>query len=379
MIPFARVRQWLFDEAWPFWADTGLDRVHGGPVETLALDGRTPDSPFKRVRVLCRQVYCFAHAAVLGHQGAQSLTATLFADLAAKAWLGPERGWARRLSPEGAVIDAAPDLYDIAFCLFACGWAYRATGEARALALAHATLDFLDARMRWPQGRGYLHADPCEGPRLQNPHMHLTEAAIACFEASGEARFAERALEGVGLFKTGFFDPAAGVLGEYFTADWRRLDSPEGRLVEPGHQLEWAWILGRAAALLGAEVADLPDRLVGFAEAHGIDPVSGAVFNAVRDDGAPLDRGSRTWPNTERIKGHLALIERGSGGDRAAIAQSAALLLDRYLAVIPRGTWIDAFDGEGRAIAKNIPTSTLYHVQLAFLELLRLEPRLTAA
>jgi mannose/cellobiose epimerase-like protein (N-acyl-D-glucosamine 2-epimerase family) len=47
------------------------------------------------------------------------------------------------------------------------------------------------------------------------------------------------------------------------------------------------------------------------------------------------------------------------------------LLLTRYLAHKPDGTWIDAFDGEGRPVVKSIPASTLYHVFLAFAEVLR--------
>lgn len=50
---------------------------------------------------------------------------------------------------------------------------------------------------------------------------------------------------------------------------------------------------------------------------------------------------------------------------------SVGLLMDRYLAHTPRGAWIDAFDAEGNSIVKTIPASTLYHVFLAFAEVLR--------
>jgi N-acylglucosamine 2-epimerase/mannose-6-phosphate isomerase len=91
-----------------------------------------------------------------------------------------------------------------------------------------------------------------------------------------------------------------------------------------------------------------------------------------------LDGGSRSWPNTERIKGQLALFELFGRDTRDAVAGSARVLLDRYLAVTPRGSWIDDFDRSGRPIATAAPTSTLYHVFLAFAEILRLEPRLAA-
>ncbi len=54
------------------------------------------------------------------------------------------------------------------------------------------------------------------------------------------------------------------------------------------------------------------------------------------------------------------------------------LLFSKYLAVEPRGAWMDQFDGDGRPIAKAVPASILYHFFLCFSEVLRLEPRLSA-
>jgi mannose/cellobiose epimerase-like protein (N-acyl-D-glucosamine 2-epimerase family) len=54
------------------------------------------------------------------------------------------------------------------------------------------------------------------------------------------------------------------------------------------------------------------------------------------------------------------------------------LLLNRYLAVEPMGGWLDAFDKSGQPTAKAMPTSTLYHLFLAFAEVLRVADRLKA-
>jgi N-acylglucosamine 2-epimerase/mannose-6-phosphate isomerase len=118
---------------------------------------------------------------------------------------------------------------------------------------------------------------------------------------------------------------------------------------------------------------------VAFAERHGVDPASHATFNQVRDDGAPIDPASRTWPNTERVKAHVALYELLGRDPTVPVTQSTRLLLDRYLNATPPGSWIDNFDALGRPLAKTAPTSTLYHVFLAFAEVLRLEGRLVKA
>lgn len=376
-IPFAEVRRWLFDAALPLWGDAGVDRRRGGYFEELDLAGRPTAVPFKRTRAMCRQVYVFSHASLLGWAPGAALAAMGYAYLVEHAWLGPDKGWARRLTADGDVLDPTPDLYDLAFVLFALAWRFKASGDADAVRRAHATLDFIDHRLRPAGGEGFLHEWPASGPRLQNPHMHLLEASLAAFEASGDRRFLDRADELVRLFRRRFFD--GRTLAEYFTDDWRRLPDAQGRLIEPGHQFEWAWILASAQRLSGTDLGTEAAALVEFSERHGVDAASQVTFNQIRDDGVAIDRGSRAWPNTERLKGHLALFELTGRDPRPAVAGSARLLLDRYLAVTPRGSWIDHFDADGRAVATAVPTSTLYHVFLAFAEILRLEPRLATS
>jgi mannose-1-phosphate guanylyltransferase len=69
-VPSQRViRKWLFDTALPLWAGAGVDRVHGGVHEALNHDGSPADHGYKRLRVLARQIYCFAYARLLGWEG----------------------------------------------------------------------------------------------------------------------------------------------------------------------------------------------------------------------------------------------------------------------------------------------------------------------
>ena len=47
-------------------------------------------------------------------------------------------------------------------------------------------------------------------------------------------------------------DPATGALREFFDAERHSAPRYQGRIVEPGHEFEWAWLLLRWA---GAEHA----------------------------------------------------------------------------------------------------------------------------
>lgn len=365
-----QVRSWLFEDAFPFWAEKGVDRVHGGFVERLSLRAEAENPGFKRTRVTGRQIYVFSQASLLGFQPGANCAKHGYDFLISKTWMGREKGWARTVRTDGTVLDATADLYDNAFALYALGWYYRLSGDQSAMEYAFATLDFLDRNMRQRCG-GFLHEMPSQGWRQQNPHMHLLEAALSNFEASRHSRFAELALELIELFRTRIFDWTTGTLPEFFENDWQKAAGPDGRITEPGHQFEWVWILQNAKRLLNVEVDDIAQALLASANRHGICARTGATFNQVRDDGQLLDGGSRSWPNTERIKAAIAEAELWGNDPYPVIEEAAKVLFTRHLNVEQRGTWMDAFDASWGQNVAFIPASTLYHVVLAFAEILR--------
>ena len=366
------IKHWMFNDALPWWAANGVDRKDGGYVEQVTPAGVDAGIMFKRTRVTARQIYVFSHGYMLGFAPGLDLAQDGVDYLTSKAWLGPDKGFARRLTREGALLDPTPDLYDHAFVLFALAWHHKATGNVGSRDWMHRTLDYIETHLKVSGDEGFWHELPPTGWRQQNPHMHLTEACLAAFEATGEARFATVANEIVGVFTSRFFDLKSQTLAEYFTNDLARATGDDGRIVEPGHQLEWAWILNSCRKLLGLEVAPQIRALASFAETNGVDPVTKITFNTVRDDGTPIDRASRTWPNTERIKAAIALYELDGVDPAPVIQSSAGILFDRYLGRTLPGTWVDMVDASGQPVPGNAPASTLYHVFLAFAEVLRI-------
>jgi mannose/cellobiose epimerase-like protein (N-acyl-D-glucosamine 2-epimerase family) len=365
------IHDWMFKAALPWWAENGVDRTNGGYVEQVTADGLDAAIAFKRTRVTARQIYVFSHGAMLGFTPGLEIARHGVDFLTSKTWNGPDKGFARKVTREGQPLDPTPDLYDHAFVLFALAWHHKANGDQASRDWMHRTLDYIETHMRVKGGEGFWHELPAKGWRQQNPHMHLTEACLAAFEATGEARFSTLAKELAGLFASRFFDLKSQTLAEYFTADLVRAPGDDGRIVEPGHQFEWAWILNACRKQLGLQLAPQIRALASFAEANGVDPTTKITFNMVRDDGTVLDRASRTWPNCERMKAAIALHELDGVDPSPVIQSSAGLLFDRYLGRTLPGTWIDLVDADGKPVSGNAPASTLYHVFLAFAEILR--------
>ena len=368
-----KVENWMFREAVPRWVECCVDPDFGGPVESFSLDGKTRSSEdFRRTRVTARQIYVMSHAALLGASGARQVAENLFDYLVERVWQGPAFGWVRKLTVQGGVLDPTPDLYDYAFCLFGLGWYHKLTGDRAALELAFETYDNLTRRFRHPSGLGFHNQLPITLPRQQNPHMHLMEAALVLADTSGDSLYSQLADELADVFCNHFFQSDSGLLPEFFDDELKPLTDPALNRVEPGHQFEWAWILTRHQMQSGRDHSRIVRTLVEGAERFGVSPENGFTYNAVGLDEAPLDRGSRTWPNTERIKGWLALHELAGDSPWGSVGAACDTLFEWHLGpTAPEGMWIDAFNADGKPTAATIPSSTLYHIFLAFAEILR--------
>lgn len=363
----ARFKEWLFEHALPYWANVGSDAPGLGFREYLGLDGNPVAIPYKRLRVQARQTYVFSHASLLGWDGGSAAARSGFEFLSRTR---RENGcWARTLSRDGAVIDAVADLYDLAFVLFAGAWYARASSDSSALSLVEATLGWIDAHMADASG-GYANSHPPDaGYRLQNPHMHMLEAALALYGTSGKTEYLDTAETLVSLFRRRFFEPRSGTLGEYYRHDWRPADGDDGDRVEPGHHYEWVWLLDQYDRATGSDTRAEAAELYRFAESFGISPDMGVVIDEVGRDGHVRLASSRLWPQTEAIKANLVMLRRGNEAAGARIVNCVDSLLARYFVSLRAGCWTDTFDATGRATATRIPASSLYHIVMAFAEL----------
>ena len=88
-------------------------------------------------------------------------------------------------------------------------------------------------------------------PQRSNSHMHLLEAALAWTAIDDDPAWRRLADRIAALCLQKFVDPASGALREFFVADWSPAPGVEGRICEPGHHYEWAFLLDRWARLTG--------------------------------------------------------------------------------------------------------------------------------
>ena len=362
-------RYWLMDACFPLWSEAGVDKQLFR--ERLDLSHKPVDSKLTRCRVQARQTYLFALAGRMGWDpdSARELTEMGITALTGPV-LRPDNLAGKTLSAEtGELVDDTADLYDTAFVLYALAEASQNSDVAEhALASARTILAALDSEMRDTARGGYAEKLPAPEQRLQNPHMHLLEACLSLDAVNPGASHMERANEILGLFSEKLTASPDGLLGEYFKRDWSAETGDAHNHVEPGHQFEWVWLMHMHARRNNSAPLEAMDHLYKFG-CQTLDEEGRAMMSVTRE-GKPVDATRRTWSQTEALKAHLAMAERGDGDAAARAIMSFDVLMDEYLT--PEGGWIDHYDADGQVIAKDMPASTGYHVALAFDELIRL-------
>lgn len=343
----ARLRRWCSEQALPIWAE----RAHletGCWVEHLHLDGQPDLGAERRWRVLARQVYVYAKATSLGWYDGLAVAETTYQKI-------QDIGHVHRVSMDGDVTNDMRDLYDHAFYILAASSLYALTKRPEYLEDAEDLLSWIDEALTHPEG-GWVETDQSglADDRRQNPHMHLLEASLFLHGVTGEAQHLKYAEQVFDLFENHVFD--SGTISEFFGPDWTLAAGEEGQTAEPGHGMEWVWLLGQYERATGQTVGAYQAELYQTALKD-----RGWFLNDEETKSGDVRRETkRLWVQTEVIKAHLAMAEKGTSGARDMAAATIDALFPTYLT--QDGLWNDQINACGANIAKTIPVSTFYHI-----------------
>ncbi len=271
--------------------------------------------------------------------------------------------------PSGAAVDERAVLYDQAFALLGFAAAFDELDDEALRDSARDLHDLLRQRLA-NSLVGFEESSPRLLPLLSNSHMHLFEASLAWMELDHDPRWQTLAGQIVELALTRFIDPGSGFLREFFDEKWQPVPGNEGRLVEPGHQFEWAWLLLRWVERTGdASARDVALRLIDLGERHGIDTGRGVAITSLLTDHSVRDPIARLWPQTERLKAACIAAEQTRLPEYWTMVAASARGLMKYLDTPLRGLWRDKMLPDGAFVEEPAPASSFYHIVCAVSEL----------
>jgi mannose-6-phosphate isomerase len=370
----AALTLWLESAAIPLWSTTGVEQTTGGFHERIGQDGRPMVPDNRRARVQPRQIYCFSAAHQKSLEGDWETIVRNGLTYFDKTFRRHDGFYGALANPEGELVSPDFDLYNQAFALFAFAQIAASFPDARMWMEERATelLRLLDTHHKHPMA-GFEHGDPPSLPLCSNPHMHLFEAALAWeILAERPQAWSDLADEIAHLALTHFIDPISGGLREFFDYRWMPHPSDKGRIMEPGHQFEWAWLLARWGASRGDRSAiSKSERLFEIGLSHGLSHDGNVAIMSLYDDFSVHDPVARLWPQTEWLKAATKLALVGPPEKRAhylGSAVKATEALNLFLATPTRGLWYDKRSPDGTFVDEPAPASTFYHILCAIYE-----------
>ncbi len=367
------LRKWLDDDALPLWWEVGAAKPDGGFYERIGQDAKPIFADNRRARVQPRQAYCFAAAGQKGWSGPwqQALSHGL-------SWFDAvyrlDNGLYGNLADQtGKLIDPSFDLYNQAFALFAAAQASAAIPDRRDEMRARALeiLTILKRDYKHPVA-GFEEANPARSPLCSNPHMHLFEAMLAWEAEDPTGPWSQLADEIGNLAMQRFIDADNGGLREFFDHDWKPYPGDKGRIMEPGHQFEWAWLLVRWGSLRdNGEAIAKAKRMFDIGEDYGICARRKVAIMSLYDDFSVHDGLARLWPQTEWLKAAVRLASITTGEERQRYLASgirAIGALQPFLDTPVKGLWFDKWPADKPMIDEPAPASTFYHIACAIYE-----------
>nr|WP_316655096.1 AGE family epimerase/isomerase [uncultured Gellertiella sp.] len=322
-------RRWLENEAERLFTLFGPHTIHPrGGFRELDPHGalRLEDDPARGVHMSARMVHCAVIGALRGRPGLDGMIDHGMWSIWNRHRDHDRGGYVWAINNEGAQ-DSTRQGYGHAFVLLAASSASLIGHPLAGNMLADVT-EVLVSRF-WEERHGAIAEEftadwgPMGPYRGQNSNMHLTEALMAAFEATGERDYLDKA-ERIAELIIRCHAAACGYrLPEHFTEDWQVDEAYSGHEMfrpsgtTPGHSLEWARLLLQLWALSGKNrdwMAEAARALFFQAMSLGWDKEHGGFHYTLDWENRPSRPVKLWWPLAEGA-GASAVLNRHFPGE----------------------------------------------------------------
>lgn len=336
----------------PWWA-THMPDPAGGWHGGIDGHGQRCDHLPRSAVLGARCLWTFAEAVRLWPQQArwQGLAEHGMAWLCGPLWDRDNDGVYWSVDRHGRALDRTKHSYAQAFAIYALAAWHRSSGSAEALRRAITLFRRLDEQARDSAHGGYreacapdwrpLHdarlADPehTEAWHTSNTHIHLLEAFSGLLVVWPDATLRARLHELCELLLGPMWSPRLEGIATVYGTGWRVLDERPSR----SHDIETAWLLVRAAQVLGdaalaARARAMAGRLADSVWRHGL-----AADGSVLADAAPAGRRD-WWAQAEGMVGFWDAWQHQGEPRFARAAQACWAFIERHHIDPAGGDWI---------------------------------------
>ncbi|SMC60330.1 AGE family epimerase/isomerase [Rhizobium sp. RU36D] len=270
------------------------------------------DNQIRGIHSSARMVHCFAIGELLGRPGSGDMVDHGMDVLWNRHRDQANGGYFWQVDDTGAA-DGSKQGYGHAFVLLAASSA-KVVGHPLADAMLADITEVLEKRF-WEPAHGAIAEEfsedwqPVPGYRGQNSNMHLTEALMAAYEATGETHYLDKAASIADLIIRRRAAECGYRVAEHFDEGWtidenyyhpNEMFRPAG--TTPGHWLEWARLVLQLWVLRGKTDDWMPVAARGLffqSMSLGWDKDQGGFFYTLDWENVPAKRAKLWWPLCE--------------------------------------------------------------------------------
>jgi mannose/cellobiose epimerase-like protein (N-acyl-D-glucosamine 2-epimerase family) len=271
------------------------------------------DNAVRQIHVTTRMVHCAVIGSLLGRPGSDEIVEHGMRYVWEHHRDAQHGGYAWGVNDQG-ISDGSKQAYGHAFVLLAASSA-KLVGHPLADQVLADVTQVINAKFwdeEWGAVRDEYNQDWSEllPYRGQNANMHMTEALMTAFEATGDRHYLTKAERIAELIIAKNAVPLGHRVAEHFDDKWvldknyegNEMFRPSG--VTPGHWLEWSRLLFQLWALgdkRNSWMTDAARNLFQQSIELGWDKVHGGFFYTLDWDNKPIMREKLWWPVSEAI------------------------------------------------------------------------------
>jgi N-acylglucosamine 2-epimerase len=302
-----QIRTNLDESVLPFWMKHSPDREFGGYFNCLDRDGSVYDTK-KHAWLQGREVWMFSRLHNARHPGEASSPyldmARLGMGFLRKHLQRPDGRCYFSLARDGKPVFIQRKPFSECFYVMALAEYARATGDEEARRLAH---DLFAKIVHWMRNPAELGRPVLEGATPQSDlavPMILLNLLLEIREP-GSTQYEDIAKECVARIRH-HVRPELKLVLEHVAPDGSLIDSPEGRVVNPGHAIEAGWfLLNYARQLKSDELATMALNMIDWSFDYGWDKEYGGILYYLDCKGyspIPLEWYMKLWwPHCEAM------------------------------------------------------------------------------
>lgn len=380
-----RLRNELEGNILPYWHERMVDPrggFYGGRTNDGTLCNELPRSAVLGTRIL----WTFSTAArLLRDKRWRAVADHAWAWLNNALWDPVHGGVYWDVDATGAPLQQAKHSYAQGFALYALAAYYRLTYSSHVLQRAQDLFRKLDTAAHDPQHGGYfegctrdwrvmhdsrLSSKEPESAKSMNTMLHVLEGCTELLRVWRDATLEARVREMVAIFIDRIWQNRGRHFGLFFTADWKNMTGQ----VSYGHDIEAAWLLRRAAEVLGDTV------LMRRTHSLGLHVADAVLARGVAAEGCLLAEGTTSkvvdterhwWCQAEGVVGFWNAFEYHLDPRLAQAAWRCWRYAENHHVDREHGEWFKVLDEHHRPVhrLKTGPWECPYHHARACFEM----------